>query len=788
MAKKEGRFDLVKAVFERRLHQADMDRILAELSVGDRDELVAKMGALLDRISALVEVYNKISDTLSLDVLLPRLMAIVSEALRADRSTLFLNDPDHNELFSRVAQGDRIGEIRFPNERGIAGSVFRSGRAEIIPDAYQDVRFNPEVDKQTGYRTRNILCTPIRCKGNVIGATQVLNKKDGEFDDEDLTLLEALTSQAASALENAHLYERVEKARAEEAQLLEVTNAIASELHLDALLTKIISVTTSMLEADRSSLFLYDKKTNELWSRVAEGLQSKEIRIPSSAGIAGACFTSGETINIPDAYADPRFNPAVDKKTGYRTRTILCMPVVNKEGEKLGVVQVLNKKHGSFAPIDEKRLKAFTAQAAIALENAKLFEDVTNERNYNESILKSLSNGVITLDAECKVIKVNNAGLGILKWKAQEVAERPIAELFPGEGNAWVLKSLDKVTASGHTDIAMDSEIRLAGGAVVSANMTVVPLIDVSEQAIGYMLVIEDISAAKRMKSTMARYMTKEVADRLLESGEEALGGATQVASVLFSDIRSFTTISEALGARGTVGMLNDYFTEMIDVIFKNNGILDKYIGDAIMAVFGVPFATSEDAANAVRVANEMIRVLRRINVERRLKHDQEIRIGVGLSTGELVVGNIGSPKRMDYTVIGDTVNLASRLEGATKYYGVQVLFGEFTVQALKGDVRCRELDLIRVKGKVKPVAVFEGLDHHTPETFPEMERTITAFKHGLKRYRARDWKGAISSFQEALAANCGDSPSKLYLDRCRHYLENPPDESWDGVWVMTEK
>jgi adenylate cyclase len=150
MAKKEGRFDLVKAVFERRLHQADMDRILAELSVGDRDELVAKMGALLDRISALVEVYNKISDTLSLDVLLPRLMAIVSEALRADRSTLFLNDPDHNELFSRVAQGDQIGEIRFPNERGIAGSVFRSGRAEIIPDAYQDVRFNPEVASRPG--------------------------------------------------------------------------------------------------------------------------------------------------------------------------------------------------------------------------------------------------------------------------------------------------------------------------------------------------------------------------------------------------------------------------------------------------------------------------------------------------------------------------------------------------------------------------------------------------------------------------------------------------------------
>ncbi len=780
--------DIVKTVFQRRLQQADMDRILAELSAADRQELIAKMGSLLDRISALVEVYNKVSDTLSLDVMLPRLMAIITEALRADRSTLFLNDTDTGELFSRVAQGDKIGEIRFPNQLGIAGSVFTKGQPVLIPDAYADPRFNQEVDKKTGYRTRNILCAPLVNKGRIIGVTQVLNKLDGAFEEDDLTLLEALTAKAASALENAQLYEKVEKARQEETKLLEVTTAISSELRLDTLLGKIIHVTTDMLEADRSTLFIHDAKTDQLWSRVAEGITSKEIRFPSSAGIAGACFTKGEPINIPDAYADPRFNQAVDKKTGYRTKSILCMPVLSKNGQKLGVIQVLNKKKGPFGPLDERRLKAFTAQAAIALENAQLFTEVTNERNYNESILKSLSNGVVTLDAERKIIKINDAAVKILKWKRETAIGRPVAELFTAPKSAWILESLEKTAASGKVDISMDASISLSEGEVVSANLSAVPLIDIEEKTIGYMLVIEDITSEKRVKTTMARYMTKEVADRLLAGGGEALGGNSQIASVLFSDIRSFTTISEALGARDTVAMLNAYFTEMIDVIFGRKGILDKYIGDAIMAVFGAPFSCPEDADNAVSAANEMITVLRRLNEQESFKKFLEVFIGVGVATGDLVSGNIGSPKRMDYTVIGDTVNLASRLESATKYYGVKVLLSEFTVEKLKADHRVRELDFLRVKGKLKPVAIYEGLDHHTPQTFPEMTPTLALFQKGLSLYRQRNWKKAGAAFAEALGVNKFDRPSEIYFDRCRHYIAEPPGDDWDGVWVMKEK
>lgn len=780
--------DLVKSVFQHRLKQDDLDRILTALSDTERDELLAKMGDLLTRISALVEVSNKVSDSLALDVLLPRLMTIVSDSLEAERSTLFLNDDDSAELFSHVAQGDSVGEIRFPNHLGIAGLVFTTGEPVLIPDAYADPRFNQEVDKKTGFRTRNILCTPIRHKGKVIGVSQVLNKSAGPFDQEDLTLLEALTSQAASALENAQLYDRVEKARKEEAKLLEVTSAIASELQLETLLNKVISATTEMLDADRSTLFMHDDKTDELWSRIAEGLNTKEIRFPASAGIAGACFSAGEVINIPDAYADARFNQEVDKKTGYRTNNILCMPVINKNGKKLAVIQVLNKKGGPFGPMDEKRLGAFCAQAAIALENAQLFEDVVNERNYNESILRSLSNGVVSLDANLRVTKINEAAQRILKWQPDSVTEQPVKSLFHGEANVWLHEAIDKVSASGETDIAMDAEVTLVSGDVMSVNLTTVPLVSVKEGTIGYMMIFEDITSEKRVKSTMARYMTKEVADRLLESGEDALGGADQVASVLFSDIRSFTTLSEELGARETVSMLNDYFTDMVDVIFSHNGILDKYIGDAIMALFGTPFPGPDDAMNAMKVANTMVSVLNDFNQRREQEGKIAINIGVGVSTGELIAGNIGSPKRMDYTVIGDTVNLAARLESATKYYGVKVLTSEFTVAQLDAGIQLRELDLIRVKGKNRPVAVYEGLDHYGEEKLQQYQPAMTTFAEGLVHYRERQWLSAITCFNEVLRLKPEDGPGRLYMERCHHYIDQPPAEDWGGVWTMTTK
>ncbi len=588
----------------------------------------------------------------------------------------------------------------------------------------------------------------------------------------------------------------------EEVQILETSQALMGELNLDKLLQRIIRATTQLLDADRTTLFLHDRKTNELWSRYAQGmnrtrevpfqgaqgdmLERNEIRFPATQGIAGAVFTSGKVENIADPHNDPRFNAEIDRKTGYRTESILAIPITTKFGERIGVVQVLNKSGGQFMPKDEARLRAFTAQIAVALENARLFEDVLRMKNYNESILRSTSNGMMTLDVERRVQTANEAVLRILRKTFEEVEGAKAEDVFAG--NEWVVHSIEKVEISGQTDISVDSDLRV-GDTPASVNLTAVPLIDATQAAkLGSLLIIEDISSEKRLKSTMSRYMSKEVADQLLEGGEAVLGGKVQRVSVLFSDIRSFTTVAESIGAKETVSMLNEYFEEMVDVIFRNKGILDKYIGDAIMALFGAPFNTPHDPDHAVATANEMMVTLRYLNQRRRAKGKDPIDIGVGISTGDVVVGNIGSPKRMEYTAIGDSVNLASRLEGATKVYGVKILMSEFTARDIASAWRTREVDMMRVKGKLQPAAVCEALDHHDEESFPNMEFTLEHYNRGLEFYKKREWSAAVKAFQAALQANPKDKPSKIHLDRCLHYVQTPPPVEWDGVWTLTEK
>ncbi|MDP1536314.1 MAG: GAF domain-containing protein [Burkholderiales bacterium] len=780
-------FEIIRGILERRLQQSDIERLLGGLSDAEKTQLLIRITELVRRTTALVDVANRVSDTLSLDVLFPRLMEVVTETLNVERSSLFLYDAETEELFSRVMQGNAMGEVRFPADRGIAGSVFTSGKGEIIADAYADSRFNRKVDTETGYRTRNMLCVPIRNKKQaVIGVTQALNKHEGGFDDEDQQLLEALSSQAAAALENARIFEKVERAQREEALLLDVVSSITSTILIHPLLEKILAAATQLLGADRGSLFLFDPASNELWSRVAGGESSGQIRFPATAGIAGECFTRGVRINIDDAYSDSRFNPAVDKGTGYRTRNILCMPITTKGGNKVGVMEILNKKEGSFTASDQRRLAALCAQAAVSIENAQLFEDVSNSRNYNESILRSMSNGVLTLDASNMISKVNQSALRILQRSEEVTIHRQVDEVFDGP-NSWVTNSLEKVLRTGRIDSTVDSDLLLGAGRAVSVNLTAVPLQDMHDEQLGSMLIMEDITREKRLRNTMSRYMSKAVMDELLEGGDAALSGASREVSVLFSDIRGFTTMSERLGARETVTMLNEYFTDMVDIVFAHNGILDKYIGDMIMAVFGSVRASSDDAQNAVIVGSRMMVALHELNRRRLPAGHEPIRIGIGISTGDVVAGSIGSPKRLEYTVIGDRVNFAERLQNANKYYGTSVLICESTAARLRSPVRMRELDLIRVRGMQAPVAICEVLEHHTADSFPHLDELIFTFAEAMAHYRNQAWQRAAVLFGQALAASPGDRPSRLYLERCEIYRKSPPPADWDGVWTLQE-
>ena len=735
----------------------------------------------------LLDISRRMSGMGSLDEVLNSLVEMTTSELDAERGTLFLNNPETNELYSRVAQGTVQREIRIMNNSGVAGFVFQKKEGLIIHDAYADDRFNRSIDEQTGFVTRSILCVPIKtAKGETIGVAQTLNKRHGKFNQNDLKLFEAMASQGTVALQSAVFIERLEKVRKQELEFINIVSEMTSDIKISSLLQKVMGEATRMLNAERSTLFLNDEKTGELWSEVSQGLKAMQLRLPNHLGIAGAVFTANKTINIPYAYADLRFNPAFDKKTGYFTRSILCVPVVNKHGKTIGVTQVLNKRGGPFTNEDEARLRAFTAQVSIALENAKLFADVQSMKNYNEAMLESMSNGLITLDEKSHVATCNSAGLKILKVVSEQILHKPAAEFFQGP-NAWVMEKLAVVAQTGDQQVLMDASLKI-GEEKLSANLTLQPLLNSDHKCIGSMIVIEDISSEKRIKATMSRYMDPGIAERLISAGAEVLGGKNVECTVLFSDVRGFTTFTEALGAQGTVALLNEYFTLMVDCISDEGGMLDKFIGDAIMAAFGIPVGHEDDPDRAVRASIAMIKTLQTWNRTRIKENKLPVHIGIGLNTDNVVSGNIGSKKRMDFTIIGDGVNLAARLESACKQYGVQILISEFTLRKLKGTYRTREIDLAVVKGKTKPVGLYEVMDFHDEESFPHMIDTVTLYKNGLEKYRKQQWDAAVEIFEEALKFNDHDKPCKMYIERAKYLKENPPGPDWAGVWVLESK
>ena len=666
--------------------------------------------------------------------------------------------------------------------------MFTRGRSALVENAYADERFDSSIDEKTGYKTENILCVPIQTvKNEIIGVAQAINKSDSMFDIEDQHYLETMANQAALALKTMQAMERMQQKREEENQFLDIVADITSEIKLTHLLKKVMSEATRLLDADRGTLFLNDEKSNELYTEVGQGLEVKQIRFPNHVGIAGTVFSSARTVNIPYAYADLRFNPSFDKQTGYFTRSILCVPLVNKQGRVIGVTQMLNKRGGAFTDEDEGRLKAFTAQISIALENAKLFDDVQSMKNYNESMLESMSNGVLTMDADGKIVTCNLGGAKILKIRrAEDMLDRQCEDVFV-EQNAWMVERINKVRELNKPETIVDAEI-YCNNEKVSVNININPLVNSEQKSLGTMLVMEDISSEKRIKSTMSRYMNPQLAEQMLAGGEDVLGGKSVKATILFSDIRSFTSITEKLGAAGTVSMLNEYFTDMVEAIQGEGGMLDKFIGDAMMAGFGVPVSYEDDEDRAMRAAINMFERLASLNKVRELRGEQPIEMGVGLNTDMIVSGNIGSPKRMDYTMIGDGVNLAARLESACKTYSAQILISEYTYASLKGTYRMREVDKVVVKGKTEPVSIYEVLDFHTEETFPNLQEVVNQFNNGILHYRKREWDLAIEAFQEALARNSNDKLSEMYIDRCKALKTQKLGDDWNGVWVMKTK
>lgn len=291
----------------------------------------------------------------------------------------------------------------------------------------------------------------------------------------------------------------------------------------------------------------------------------------------------------------------------------------------------------------------------------------------------------------------------------------------------------------------------------------------------------------RRVRKMLAQYVSpivlREVMDK--KDGLSAEVGTKEHMTILFSDVRGFTTLSERLKPEQVVQMLNLYLNHMVDAVFEYRGTLDKFVGDAVMAFWGAPLRTSDHALQATKAALKMIEELKVVNEEFKIRKWPQIEVGIGLHTGDVILGNIGSDKKLDYTVIGDNVNLSSRVEGLTKTYHAQILVSEATYSSIKDAVPCRILDRVCVKGKSLPIAIYAPLLKGEPE------RWAKEYELAFEAYVKGDFTSAQKLY-EGLAAQEPGSPASSYcemmMERCEEYRASPPPADWGGAYVMTSK
>jgi adenylate cyclase len=292
----------------------------------------------------------------------------------------------------------------------------------------------------------------------------------------------------------------------------------------------------------------------------------------------------------------------------------------------------------------------------------------------------------------------------------------------------------------------------------------------------------------RRIRKTFSQYLSGDVISLIEKDPQKYIrpGGEMKELTVMFSDIRGFTTLSEGLTPDELVLLLNEYLGEMTEAVFANQGTLDKYIGDAIMAFWGSPYPQDDHAIRGCKCALQMIRGLEKLNRKWKSEGRAPLAIGIGLNTGPVNVGNMGSAKRLAWTVMGDNVNLASRLEGITKTYRISVVIAEGTYEQVASQFTCRELDRIAVKGKSHAVKIYELMG--TASERAKFEPLLGPFDRAMTAYLRQDWREAAGRFGELLGSYPEDGPTQVFLQRALEFMENAPEPDWNGVYVMKTK
>ena len=549
---------------------------------------------------------------------------------------------------------------------------------------------------------------PLFHKQDLLGLFCIGNKfMNQSFTDLDIKIMSIISSHLTKALYNHFLIKELDNKKREiNLKLLEletlfdISVAISSVLNIEELSEDVLWRSVGILNASKGMLLIQDKDNPILrpistfnWNE-EKNLVSKKLTVfknikESKKGlflIEKDKTTLQKKLNEKNLIITP---------LQVKSKTLGYMVLCDKETRK-GVEE--------FNSLDLDLLTALSNQAAVAMENAALFKDITKEKNFNESILSSIATGVVTINVLGEIDSVNSAGLKILKKEKEDIIGNHYMYLFEKDEEIieLIIKTETKNKKNTTTNIPF-----LSVSKETKINFSVSPRIDKNEEIKGLVLAIEDITDVSKIKKTFKRYVSKQVVDELLDDDAKLnLGGEKREVTVLFSDIRGFTSMSEKMEPEEVVSTLNSYFSLMIDIVFKNNGTLDKIIGDELMIVFGAPTSSDDDTERAVKTAIEMQNKIEIFNKQRIIKKEIPIKVGIGINKGLVVSGNIGSRELMDYTVIGDTVNLGARLCSAAG--PDEIIISNSVWFETKNTFNYKKLKPIKVKGKKDEIQVYK--------------------------------------------------------------------------------
>ncbi len=626
----------------------------------------------------------------------------------ASKGAIFLYHPNKNELSILASQGLKKKNSFTPPKK-------------LISESKKFYHDHIKLDKTprwiTGELKKNIdelaiiILVPLFHKDRLLGLLCVGKKLMGEaYTDAEIKILEIVSNHLTKALFNYELIKNVdEKGKQLNLKLLEletlfdISVAISSVLDVDELGEEILWRSVGILNASKGMMVMPKENSPILEPRSSFNWEGVDALISKKLSIFKKIEDSKSGVILT-----PGDKNSLQKKLG--EDHIVVAPIQAKDSV-LGYMILCNKetRHGveAFTQTDLGLLSALCNQGAVALDNARLFKDITEAKQFNESILGSIATGVITLDPLGEIDSINQAGTNILKMNRDEIMGNHYMYLF--EKDTEILELIQGAEAKNtiYSEINMPF-LTVSKDAVV--NVSAAPRIDPSGNVRGVVVALEDITDVSKVKNTFKRYVSKQVVDELLDDDAKLnLGGEKRDVTILFSDIRGFTDMSEKMNPEDVVSTLNEYFSEMIDIVFKHNGTLDKIIGDELMVVYGAPTSNEDDTLRAVATAMEMQSQINVLNAKRIKQRKKPILAGMGINKGIVVSGNIGSRDMMDYTVIGDTVNLGARLCSAAG--PGEILVSSSVWKETQKHYSYKKLEPIKVKGKKNKVGVYR-FDH----------------------------------------------------------------------------